>query len=32
MVHTGVEISSIRLTNNFVNGIHIADALVYRLQ
>jgi hypothetical protein len=32
MVHTGLEISSIRLTNNFVNGIYIADALVYRLQ
>jgi len=32
MVHTGAAISSIRLTNNFVNGIHIADALVYRLQ
>jgi hypothetical protein len=32
MVHTGSEIGSIRLTNNFVNGIHIADALVYRLQ
>jgi len=32
MVHTGADISSIRLTNNFINGIHIADALVYRLQ
>jgi hypothetical protein len=32
MLHTGPALSSIRLTNNFINGIHIADALVYRLQ
>jgi hypothetical protein len=32
MVRTGADINSIRLTNNFVNGIHIADALIYRLQ
>lgn len=32
MVRTGADISSIRLTNNFINGVYIADALVYRLQ
>jgi hypothetical protein len=32
MVQTGPGIKAIRLSNNFVNGIHIADALVYRVQ
>jgi hypothetical protein len=32
MIHTGANsISQIRLTNNFINGIFVQDALAYRL-
>ena len=31
MVHTGKNISSIRLSDNFVNGLHIPQALAYRI-
>jgi hypothetical protein len=31
IVRTGKGLTSIRMQNNAVNGIHIADALVYRM-
>src|SRR5665213_3047717 len=31
MINTGKALSTIRMSNNFVNGFHIAEALAYRV-
>lgn len=31
LLKTGKSLSKLRLTDNFINGVHIPDALVYRM-